>query len=119
MFNNFYMVKTLGRALVRQYDLRNSRQGDASTGDDVPMTSAPYQKLFYFSKALIHSKKFLKNSWLFMVDIYNSVNFFRNFGANGLLGKNTLKTKKSLFSDDHTGEQGLVPRFVLYRSYST
>ena len=52
-----------------------------------------------------------------MVDIYTFVNFFRNFGANVLLGKNTLKTKKRLFSDDHTGEQGLVPRFLSYKSY--
>ena len=46
-----------------------------------------------------------------MVDIYTSVNFFRNFGANMLLGKNTLKTRKLLLSDDHTRKQGLVPRF--------
>ena len=41
-----------------------------------------------------------------MVEIYTSVNFFRNFGANVLLGKNTLKNRKRLLSDDHTGEQG-------------
>ena len=63
---------------------RNSRQGDAVTGDDVPI----------------------------MVDIYSSVNFFKNFGGNVLLGKNTLKTRKRLLSDDHTGKQGLVPRLL-------
>ena len=52
-----------------------------------------------------------------MVEIYTSVNLFRNFGANVLLGKNTLKTKKRPFSDDHTGKQGLVPRLLSYRSY--
>ena len=49
-----------------------------------------------------------------MVDIYTSVNFFRNFGANVvLLGK----TRKHLLSDNHTGEQGPGPRFLSYRSY--
>ena len=43
--------------------------------------------------------------------------FSRNFGANVLLGKNTLKTRKRLLSDDHTGKQGLVPRLLPYRSY--
>ena len=52
-----------------------------------------------------------------MVDIYSSVNFFRNFGANVLLEKNTLKTRKCLFSDDHTSKQGLVPRLLPYRRY--
>ena len=52
-----------------------------------------------------------------MVDIYSSVNFFRNFGTNVLLEKNTLKTRKRLLSDDHTGKQGLVPRLLPYRSY--
>ena len=52
-----------------------------------------------------------------MVDIYISVNFFRNFGVNVLLGKNTLKTKKRLFSDDYTGEQELVPTFLPYKNY--
>ena len=52
-----------------------------------------------------------------MVDIYSFVNFFRNFGANVLLEKNTLKTRKRLLSDDHTGKQGLVPRLLSYRSY--
>ena len=52
-----------------------------------------------------------------MVDIYTSVNFFSNFGANVLLGKNTLKTRQRLFSDNHFGEQGLGPRFLLYKSY--
>ena len=47
-----------------------------------------------------------------MVDIYSSVNFFRNCGANvEMLEKNTLKTRKRLLSDDHTGKQGLVPNF--------
>ena len=58
-----------------------------------------------------------KNSWLFMVDIYSSVNFFRNFGANVLLEKNTLITRKRLLSDDHTGKQELVPRLLPCRSY--
>ena len=52
-----------------------------------------------------------------MVDIYSSVNFFRNFGANVLLGKNTLETRKRLLSDDHTVKQGLIPRLLPYRSY--
>ena len=39
-----------------------------------------------------------------------SVNFFRNFGANVLLGKNTLKTRKRLLLDNYTGEQGPGPR---------
>ena len=52
-----------------------------------------------------------------MVDIYYSVNFFRNFGDNVLLGKNTLKTRKRILSDDHTDKQGLVPRLLRYRSY--
>ena len=39
------------------------------------------------------------------------------FGANVLLGKNTLKTRKRLLSDDHTFKQGLAPRFLPYRSY--
>ena len=38
-------------------NLRNYRQGDAVTGNDVPMTSTPYQNFKYFFKALIHSKK--------------------------------------------------------------
>ena len=46
-----------------------------------------------------------------MVDIYTSVNFFRNFEANVLLGKNTLKTRKRLLSDNHTGEQGPAQGF--------
>ena len=46
-----------------------------------------------------------------------TMNFFRNFGAYVLLGKNTLKTRKRLPSDDHTGKQGLVPRFLSYKSY--
>ena len=46
-----------------------------------------------------------------MVDIYTSVNFFKHFEANVLLGKNTLKTRKHLLSDNHTGEQGPGPRF--------
>ena len=29
-------------------NMRNYRQGDAVTGDDVPMTSTPYQKLQIF-----------------------------------------------------------------------
>ena len=45
------------------------------------------------------------------------MNFFRNFGANVLLEKNTLKTRKRLLSDDHTGNQGLVSRLLPYRSY--
>ena len=53
-----------------------------------------------------------------MVDIYTAVNFFRNFGANVLLGKNTLKTRKRLLSDNHTGEQGPGPRFLSCRSYN-
>ena len=52
-----------------------------------------------------------------MVDIYSAVNFFRNFGANVLFEKNTLKTRKRLLSDDHTGKQGLVPKLLSYRSY--
>ena len=52
-----------------------------------------------------------------MVGIYSSVNFFTNFGANVLLGKNTIKTRKRLLSDDHSGKQGLVPRLLLYRNY--
>ena len=52
-----------------------------------------------------------------MVDIYTSVNFFRNFGANVLLEKNTLKTRKRLLSDDHSGKQGLVPLLQPYRTY--
>ena len=43
--------------------------------------------------------------------------FFRNYGADVLLGKNTLKTRKRLLSDDQTEKQGLVPRLLLYRSY--
>ena len=31
--------------------------------------------------------------------------FFRDFGANVLLEKNTLKNRKRLHSDDHTGKQ--------------
>ena len=49
--------------------------------------------------------------------MYTPVNFFRIFGANVLLGKNTLKTSKQLLSDDHISKQGLVPRFLPYRSY--
>ena len=45
------------------------------------------------------------------------MNFFRNFGANVLLEENTLKTRKRLLSDDHTGKQGLVPRLLSYKSY--
>ena len=52
-----------------------------------------------------------------MVGIYTSVNFFRDFGANVLLEKNTLKNRKRLLSDNQTGEQGLVPRFLPYKSY--
>ena len=66
-------------------NLRNPRQGDAVTGDDVPMTSTPYQKLQIFFLSANSLQKIWKNSWLFMVDIYSSVNFFRNFGANVLL----------------------------------
>ena len=52
-----------------------------------------------------------------MVDIYASVNSFRNFETNVLLWKNKLKTRKRLLSDDHTGDQGLVQRFLPFKSY--
>ena len=52
-----------------------------------------------------------------MVDIYTPVNFFRDFGANVLLEKNTLKNKKRLLSDNYTVEQGPGPMFLSYRSY--
>ena len=47
-------------------NLRNSRQGDAVTGDEIPMISTPYKNFKNFPKALNHSKKSEKihgNSW--------------------------------------------------------
>ena len=58
-----------------------------------------------------------KNSWLFVVKICTSVNFFRIFGANVFLVKNTLKTRKRLLLDDYISKQGIVPKFLPYRSY--
>ena len=45
------------------------------------------------------------------------MNFFRDFGANVLLEKNTLKISKCLLSDNYTGEQGPGPMFLSYKSY--
>ena len=47
-----------------------------------------------------------------MENIYTSVNFFRDFGANVLSEKNTLKNRKRLLSDNYTGEQGPGPMFL-------
>ena len=51
-----------------------------------------------------------------MEDIYSSVNFPRNFGANCCWEK-IHETRKCLLLDDYTGKQGLVPRLSQYKSY--
>ena len=83
---------------------------------DVSKTSTPhrkFQKIFWDAHRL---QKFWKNSWLLMVKIH-FCEYFRIFGSNVHLGKNTLETRKSLLSDDHISKQGLVPKFLPYESY--
>ena len=45
------------------------------------------------------------------------VDFFRIFGANVLLRKNILKTRKHLLSDDYISKQELAPMFTACKSY--
>ena len=46
--NKHEFFENFQRKCVPTKNLRNSRQGDAVTGDDVPMTSTPYQKFQRF-----------------------------------------------------------------------
>ena len=48
---------------------------------------------------------------------YTFANFFRIFEANVRLGKNTLRIRKCLHSDNHINKHGLVPTFLPYKNY--